>query len=433
MEPETQTKTPILQVAWNRYAQMDASAEARSHPHLRLRWWIAALGVLTTLFVILTALYPKDFSPVGGLILKYLLVATPIIGSLLAALTSKLFGTGDWLITRAGAEEILKEIYTYRTILAGKPDRRDWLETRLAEIQRQVFRGLGGELIYKKYEGPLPPYYDNNNPDSDPGMNDLSGEEYFKYRLMDQLKWHQGRLQGLQGARTRLIVLIVAAGAVGAMLAAAELTLWVALAASFGAAFVGWQELRNYDQVIKNYSKVILELTILHDGWRALEVEERTEGKFFQLVQATEGILWSQNADYIKSMQEALANASLDEQASLVTNTIKQAVESDARFRQSMRDSFNEMTGEQFARAEGVLGDTFKTTLNTLAEEASSEIVQKELAAMRQAIGQGIKPLKASIQEISAEFRDVELTKETPNTVLNEVIARYPKTGEIKG
>ena len=108
METQPQQVTPILEVAWRRFAQLDAASLKRSKSHLRMRRWIAALGVLATLFAILTEIYPATFPAVGGLALKFVLILTPITASILAAFVSKFFSTGDWLVTRAGAEEILK-------------------------------------------------------------------------------------------------------------------------------------------------------------------------------------------------------------------------------------------------------------------------------------------------------------------------------------
>ena len=38
------------------------------------------------------------------------------------------------------------------------------------------------------------------------------------------------------------------------------------------------------DATIKNYSKVVMELTILYDHWQNLEVEERTPAEFYKMV-----------------------------------------------------------------------------------------------------------------------------------------------------
>lgn len=65
MDTDKQVHTPILETAWRRYAQLDDASLDRSRPHMRMRWWIAALGVLTTLFAILTASYPQTFPQIG--------------------------------------------------------------------------------------------------------------------------------------------------------------------------------------------------------------------------------------------------------------------------------------------------------------------------------------------------------------------------------
>jgi len=127
METQPQQTTPILEVAWAHFAQLDAASTKRTKAHLRMRRWIGALGVLATLFAIITELYGAILLPVIGLVLKILLIATPILASTFAAFVSKFFSSGDWLITRAGAEEVLKEIYAYRTILQKTPTRRNWL------------------------------------------------------------------------------------------------------------------------------------------------------------------------------------------------------------------------------------------------------------------------------------------------------------------
>ncbi|HMV28882.1 MAG TPA: hypothetical protein PKE23_05820, partial [Anaerolineales bacterium] len=87
--------------------------------------------------------------------------------------------------------------------------------------------------------------------------------------------------------------------------------------------------------------------------------------------------------------------------------------------------------------AEEKLSETFEEALNTLAEEASSEIVQAELAAMREAIQEfaenAWQGLSTSLKEIADEYKDIDVGTDTPRDVLNSLLARYPKTSEVKG
>ncbi|MBC7876987.1 MAG: SLATT domain-containing protein [Anaerolineales bacterium] len=443
METQPQKVAPILEVAWTRFAQLDAISLERSKTHLRLRRWITTLGILTTLFAILSQLFAETISPLTGWVLKFIFIITPIVASILAAYVSQFFSSGDWLVTRAGAEEVLKEIYAYRTILQNTPTRRAWLEKRLEEIQRSVFRGMNGEMVLKAYKGPLPPSprFDPKYPNNDPGFNDLNGDEYFRYRLENQLSWHIREINKRQRERTRLKLFILIAGGVGALFAALgqPLTIWVALAASFSAAFIGWQELRSLDSVVRNYSKVVMELNILFDHWKNLEGEEQNQTEFFKTVRSTEDILWGQNVEYIKAMQEALRDSDLEEEASLINRVIKEQRESDQRFKNEIANAVVDHTRDSMIESEEKLIETYKSTLGTLAAEASSELVQAEIAAMRDAVHDVVENLaerlgmSSSLKTIEEEFDGVEITSSTPMSVLNDLMSRYPKTTDVKG
>ena len=441
METQTQESAPILKVAWTKFGQLDTVSGKRLRAYERMRRWIAIFGVLSTLFAIITVIYPADFSPIGRWILRFLFIISPLMASALAAITNYIFSSGDWLITRAGAEGVLKNIYMFRTILQTTPTRRAWLEEQLSDVQRSVYSGLNGELVMEAYQGPLPPLsrFNPKDQNGDAGFKDLTGEEYFKYRLTDQLTWHVKKVNQKQKERIRLQVLIIISGVVGALFAAfgGGFTLWVALAASLTTTFISWQQLRNLDVVVRNYSKVIMELTILSDHWQNLEESERTQSEFYKIVNNTEEILWSRNVEYIKAMQEALKESDLEQEASLINRVIQEQRDSDRRFKQSMEDAVVDQTTTSMKDTEKDLSDKFKETLGTLAEEASSELVQSELAAMGNAI-QNITQnlvggLSSSLKAIQAEFDGADIGGNTPKSVLNDLISRYPKTIDAKG
>lgn len=451
METETPKSTPILNIAWARFSELDTTSLARSKSHMRMRRWLIALGVLATLFAILSQSFPMSAEAdvaaapgmaTAGLILRIFLILTPLIGSGLAAFTKIFYTTGDWLITRAGAEEILKEIYFFRTILQKNKSRRSYLEKRLTEIYRQIYRNLGGELIFKPYQGQVPSNYYPDDPSSDAGFDDLTGDEYFKYRVEFQLAWHRRKVREYQHERIRLQVLIIAFGVLGAFLAALGgiFSLWVALTASFTAALLGWQELRNIDAVVRNYSKVIIELTVIYDHWLNLELEERNKSEFYKMVRSTEDILWAQNMEYIKSQQEALKDNDLEEEANLVNRVLKESVESTDRAKQAMSDSIVEYTRETLAEAEETVDETVKAALGSLAEEASSELVQQELEAMGKAAVEMVEGVvektssfTSSLADIAKEYAHVDIGRDTTKEELNEILSRFPKTEDVKG
>ena len=442
-EPETPKTAPILEIAWLRHADLDLAASRRTKAFLNIRKLIAWLGVLATLFAILTQ-QPifKDTESLQGGMVNILFIATPVLASIFAAFASKFYSNGAWLIYRAGAEEIKKEIYFYRTIQAKDKTRRDELERRLGEIQRQLFRSLGGEFAFEGYRGPLPSNYRKNDPNSDPGFHDLTGDEYVKYRLKHQLDWHNNRINQRKSERRWMTIYILAAGGLGALLAAlgGVLALWVAFTASITAALLGWQELRKVDETIKNYSKVVLELTIIYNHWQNLEPEERTPAEFELMVRGCERVLGAQNREYIRSMQEALQEASLEREAALINQVTKDAVESAERAKATMRENIVGTAQEFLADTEQKVDETTKTLLGSLAEEASSEIVQKELDAMSNAITDAaenvmgrVSSFTSSLAQTSQDFSHVNIDKDTSKEELNAILASLPKTNDVKG
>jgi hypothetical protein len=442
METEKPKPAPILEIAWRRHADLDLAADKRTKAFYDIRRLITWLGVLATLFAILTQQPIFSETTPQGLVVRILFVAIPVLASIFAAFATKFYSNGAWIIYRAGAEEIKKEIYIYRTILPKDKTRRDYLETRLGEIQRQLFRSLGGEFAFEGYKGPLPSNYNEKDPNSDPGFHDLTGDEYIKYRLQHQLDWHNGRINSRKRERRTMTVYILAAGGIGALLAAlgGPLALWVAFTASITAALLGWQELRSVDETIRNYSKVVMELTILYNHWQNLEPEERTAKEFELMVRSCERVLWSQNREYIRSMQEALREADLEKEASLINQLIKESTESAERAKETLRENILETQREFLADTEQQLDETAKAVLGSLAEEVSSEIVQKELEAMGQAIRERVGNVVerasgfiSSLTDVKEEFAHVEISKDTPTEELNTILARYPKTGDVKG
>src|SRR6185503_18998616 len=199
--------------------------------------------------------------------------------------------------------------------------------------------------------------------------------------------------------------------------------------ASLTAALIGWQELRNVDSTIKTYSKVVMELTILYDHWHNLEPEERTPAEFYTMVRGCEEVLWSQNMEYIKSMQEALTESGLDKEANLINRVIKESVESADRAKQAMADALVDQTRQSLQETEEKVEETFKATLGSLAEEASSEVVQKELEAMSKAVTEmaetaiaKVSSISSHLSDIAREFGHIDIGRDTSKEQLNAIL-----------
>ncbi|MBN1667141.1 MAG: SLATT domain-containing protein [Anaerolineales bacterium] len=355
-----QSKPTVLGQAWKRYAELDYNSQKERDAHFRIRRWIYVLSILATTFAILVDNFSNFFyflgeglaRDIGELIVKILLILTPITSSIIAAFYNKFRSGQRYLVFRAAAEEVLKEIYIYRTVLKHSSRRDKWLNERLAHILRKLYRSADGELTMEPYDGKIPPYYDPVTGWGDSGFDDLDSEQYIDYRLLDQLTWHIKKIEATQKERKRNQILILAFGGSGAFLAAlgGGFSIWVALTASITAALVGWEELRGMDTRVQNYSRVVLELSLLRDRWLTLTEAERTEEEFFKMVREAEKVLWDQNVEFTSAMIKALAEAIGDE-SDLIDQMIKLS-------RDYAHESMETMQDKIVARAEGALDES---------------------------------------------------------------------------
>lgn len=315
-QDDNKNQSPVLKIAWQHYAEFDDNAKRALKRHLWLRGAVIILGVIATFLAVLTDTFAGEAQL--GLILdrtlKILLILVPIIGATVLAFANKFQQGERWLVLRSGAEEILKEIYLYRTIFQMDEDRRQWLSERIAAIQRHVFDAVEDNLVLTPYTGKIPPYYHSDDKNSDPGFANLLADDYLCYRLESQIQWHVNKSRELETRRTWLQIGIFAFGGLGTFIAALAniqglggLAVWVALTTSLGAALTSWMELRRIDSTITNYSRLVLELNIIKEHWLALNKDERTGDEFIKLVTATEKVMWSQHGQYIAEMRKAVA------------------------------------------------------------------------------------------------------------------------------
>lgn len=317
-----------LETAWQRYAQLETNASTALKQYLSLRGSVIVLSVIATLLAIITSYSDSSaMAPFVGDVLRASLILIPIIGSVILFFAYKLQQGQYWLVLSAGAAEIKKEIYLYRTLLQGQEKRHQWLAERVTIIQRRVFESVGGNLVLKPYTAKIPPEDCPEVQNSDSGFSDLLAEDYLHYRLEVQLNWYSQELARLYAIRNRLRIGIFALGGLSAFLPAlgSHFNLWVAFTTSVGTALMVWLEVYRLDSLVTNYNQLILELNIIRDHWQSLSPEERTGAEFFQLVFTTEKVLWSLHNQHITQIRQAVAELP-GETSNLLTQVINTPV-----------------------------------------------------------------------------------------------------------
>lgn len=438
MTDEPQPKVPILEVAWNLYAQLDALSKKQSRPYYRWYGWISALGVFAILLAVIIHTYPDSFPAVLNDSLKVLLIAILIAASVLAAFANKFSQGNEGWVSRVGAEKIQKEIYLYRTFHKDNPDRLEWLEGRLNDIQQHVRHGMSGELVLGQEPAKIPPNFDPNNPDSDEGFNDLNGDEYVRYRLENQLAKHIRKVQQFEGERARQQIYILLAGGFGILLAAigGSYSIWVAVTTSLMVVLIGWQGLRNLDPIVKDSSRVVTELMTIYDHWKMLEQKERSNDEFFRLVKSTEEVLLGQNIENIRPIQDALDEETAEtlEESELKDNVLQKAVESEiAIASHDMEDVLVEETSEEAGVTENILqgADEIEEAFTDQKPDSEVEVAPQDLEdVLPEETPEEVELTESVLQEADKAietFKDqdpddieVELTPQALEDVLSE-------------
>jgi hypothetical protein len=400
MEAEASKQDPILELAWQSYANLDLSASRRAKGFYDTRRRTVWLGILAILLAILTQQYFSDLTNPDfpfenfpyyatlGIGARVFFISVSILAAGFAVYATRAYSASSWLIYRAAAEELQEAIYIYRTILPKDRSRRAYLKKRLGEIQQAVMSNLGGEYSLDEYKGPLPSSYRRNSPNSDPGFHDLTGEEYVQYRLKNQLDWHNHKIIQRNSERSVMNFSIVTVGVLGALLAALGgfFTIWVALPISVMSALLGWQELRKVDETIKNYSDVVVQLSKLYSHWQDLTPEERTLREFEKMVLGCERMLRTPDRQFIRSRQGSLREADLERDAAFINEIIAESLGSGERAKENMQGNII-LTKEEVLAMEEVLGsgeqhETSQAVLETLEKEAQSEAAQNDLPAV---------------------------------------------------
>lgn len=97
--------------------------------HWRLREWVIIISVIATLLAILSDVstgWNPLFGDLIGKALRIFLIIVPITGSVVLALANRFQEGERWLALRTGAEDILRVIYVYRTVLSRYSSRDQW-------------------------------------------------------------------------------------------------------------------------------------------------------------------------------------------------------------------------------------------------------------------------------------------------------------------
>lgn len=309
-----------LELVWQRFAMYDKNANLQQRDFNRVQVAILALGVIATFLALLETtlkinadvLTNPTFRAIDQ-VLFFVLLLIPITITALIAAANRFSAGNKWILLRAGAESLKKEIYRYRTrveIYSDRETRSVSREMKLHRKEEMLSRKLMQTEVnvaaLKPYTGPIPPA--NVAVPGDDGLSFLTPERYITYRVDDQLNYYQRKAVKLEQRLKRLQWLIYLFGGVGTLLVAMRLELWIALTTGLVAALATYMEYKKIEETLMRYNQTATELSSIRSWWVALSSEEQADpANLDKLVGQTETTIHSEHAQWVQEMQDAMA------------------------------------------------------------------------------------------------------------------------------
>ena len=314
----------VLMQAWEHFADYDLNANLQQRRFDRLQKSIIIIGLLGTALALIRQIThpgsapPPNIGPVNYADLwwyvYYVLILVPITLTILISAANKFKQGSKWLLLRASAETIKREIYQYRARAAfykedGKlPSPEQRLSQKVEDVTRRAMQTEVNTSALKPYDKDqgFPPQYAALQ--GDDGFSVLTPDRYVEVRLDDQLNYFKKTTLRLERQLKLFQWLILIIGGVGTFLAAINQQVWIALTTAMAAAITTYLGYRQTESSLMKYNQAKTDLDNVKAWWTALSAEEQaTQDNVDLLVDHTEQVLKSELDGWVQQMQNALA------------------------------------------------------------------------------------------------------------------------------
>jgi hypothetical protein len=313
----------VLMQAWETFADYDLNANEQQRKFEKIQKSILIVGVIGTALAIsqqvwgpkvsLNEMFQDKNVPAWKWLfwssVYYTLILIPILLTILITAITRFKQGSKWLLLRAGAESIKREIYRYRTrandyIKNSEP----LLSQKVEDITRRTMRtevNLSSLQPYNKDNG-FPPYMFASQVGDD-GFSYLTPDCYVEVRLNDQLNYFRKKSVLLEKQLKRFSWGTFIIGGIGTFVAAIGQQVWIALTTSVVAAMGTYLSYRQVENTLIKYNQAATDLANVKAWWNALSAEEQAQQtNIDSLVEHTEQVLQSELDGWVQQMQNAL-------------------------------------------------------------------------------------------------------------------------------
>ena len=307
----------VLTQAWEIFADYDLNANIQRRRHNLLQLTILIVGVAGTAL----AISEQVFGTWLGI--RQLLIIIPILLTVLVTAANRFKQRNKWLLLRAGAESIKREIYRYRARAKeyaeepDKPSPEQQLSKNVEDITRRTMRtevNTSALVPYNKALGFPPHMYAQQG--GDDGFSYLTADRYVEVRLGDHLNYFHKTAVRLERELKVLYWLTFVVGGVGTYLAATGRQVWIAVTTAVVAAAGTYLGYRQTESSLTKYNQSATDLANVKTWWLALSAEDQSRRENINsLVEHTEQVLEAELSGWVQQMQNALAELRKDEGA----------------------------------------------------------------------------------------------------------------------
>jgi hypothetical protein len=307
----------VLKLAWRSFATYDSLAGSARRSFGRFQTWILAGGIVATFIALLQT--ELDISPTSSVswiddVFHWSVVALPILVAVLIGMAYRLAPGKRWVLLRAAAETIKREIYRFRTrtgIYGGAGAQADGvspqelLSAQLDTIETKLLQTEASSAELTPYSGPLPPDMYGASRDDD-GLSPLDPERYLALRVGDQLSYFHPKVAALARTRRTAQFVVLATGAAGAVLAAAGFEIWIGLTTAIAGAAFAYLGYLQVESTMVAYNQSAGKLEALRRAWYARPPARRDQAGFDALVADAESVLATEHGGWVQQMNDAL-------------------------------------------------------------------------------------------------------------------------------
>eukprot|EP00659_Diplonema_papillatum_P021652 gene21652-33321_t len=427
--------------AWSKYAQWQLNAEIQQSVFNYFNGYILMVSILATFVsVLLTFLlliwqlnnrpYPEAWKyrgPATGESVQYMayfaltwsIIFFPIILALLQAVNNKVHPAAKWVALRVAAEDVLKQIYMYRTRTLEysiekckehdpsspgyvKPkdglvycSRQELLSLRVNMNTDQLARSPVAGVALRAYSGSLPPK-NIKHANRDNGLDDLNPDEYIEIRLRTKRKELQALSAQFQFQSTLINCLIHFCSGFGTCLAAIAangfgyLQAWIAFTTAMVNSLQRYTDFSNLSRLHEQYNKTDNNLSNVEIWFAKLGESKDSMQNYNQLVRRTEEFVHEEVATWARLLQSVAERVNEGEDGRDAEN--KKEVQ-----KNKTEKEVKKLTQMGF---DGLHPDVVK---RAFADPASAEAkrLQLSLSKLNEDMGDVLKPVSKGIEETS--------------------------------